>query len=106
MAKTLQELSELMNQFVTNKGWYAENSKRPQTSRNIAISLVLEATEVLEQFQWQDDTIDKDALSLELADVALYLLQLAAINGVELEEAILHKLDINYQREWDGNTVK
>lgn len=106
MPKTIQELSELMNQFVNEKGWYQSDSKRPQNSRNIAISLVLEAGEVLEQFQWRDTATDQDALSQELADVALYLLQLASINAIDLEDAILKKLSINYLRDWDGNTVK
>lgn len=106
MGKDLAGLSEKMNQFVAEKGWYTQESLRPQTPKNIAVSLVLEAAEVLEQFQWQDQMKDKDALSLELADVALYLLQLAHITGIDLESAILHKLEINSQRHWDESTVK
>ncbi len=106
MGKDLAGLSEKMNQFVAEKGWYNQESLRPQTPKNIAVSLVLEAAEVLEQFQWQDQMKDNDALSLELADVALYLLQLAHITGIDLESAILQKLEINSQRHWDESTVK
>lgn len=106
MGKDLQKLSELMNDFVSAKGWYAEGSKRPQTPRNIAISLVLEASEILEQFQWSDEIKNKESLALELADVSLYLLQLAQVCEIDLEESILKKLALNYDREWDQNTVK
>jgi NTP pyrophosphatase (non-canonical NTP hydrolase) len=45
-------------------------------------------------------------LASELADVALYLLQLAQITGIDLEKAVLAKLDQNYGRIWDSNEVK
>ncbi|OJX47352.1 MAG: nucleotide pyrophosphohydrolase [Chloroflexi bacterium 44-23] len=106
MGRDLKELSSLMDQFVSEKGWYSDKSQRPQTAKNIAISLVLEANEVLEQFQWKEEIKDQDALALELADVALYLLQLARISKVDLEQAILDKLSINHQRRWDQSTVK
>ena len=89
-----------MHAFVHSKGWYETNSKRPQTPRNLSISLALEAAEILEHFQW-NEYFDKDELAGELADVALYLLQLASISGIDLEVAILKKLDINAKREWD-----
>ncbi len=97
----IQELTQRMHDFVRSKGWYAPESKRPQTHRNLAISLSLEANEVLEHFQWSDDLHDKDELAGELADVALYLLQLASISGIDLEQAILDKLEANADREWD-----
>ncbi len=36
----------------------------------------------------------------ELADVALYLLQLAYLSGIDLEQAILDKLSVNHARSW------
>ena len=94
---TLQELTDAMNRFVAAMGWYAPASPLPQEPRNIAISLSLEAAEVLEHFQW-DEEADPDALAEELADVALYLLQLAYLTGIDLQDAILDKLDLNYRR--------
>jgi 8-oxo-dGTP diphosphatase len=99
----IQDLTTKMHEFVRSKGWYEPESNRPQTPRNLAISLSLEANEVLEHFQWRDDQIDKDELGSELADVALYLLQLASVSGIDLERAILKKLKINASREWDNN---
>lgn len=90
-----------MDRFVRSKGWYQAGSPRPQNLRNLAISLNLEAAEVLEHFQWGDRLEDSDALASELADVGLYLLQLAREAGIDLESAILAKLDENYSRSWD-----
>jgi NTP pyrophosphatase (non-canonical NTP hydrolase) len=96
----LKELEAQMHQFVASKGWYDDDSPKPQTPRNLAASLSIEAAEVLEHFQWREDVMDMDELANELADVALYLLQLASITGVDLEQAILDKLTLNYSREW------
>lgn len=98
----IEEMTRAMHQFVESQGWYGTNSPRPQTLRNLAISLCLESSEVLEHFQWNDQDIDPTALSDELADVALYLLQIASIAGVNLEEAILTKLEKNKKRTWDN----
>ncbi|MFH1906152.1 MAG: nucleotide pyrophosphohydrolase [Chloroflexota bacterium] len=100
----IKELTERMHAFVASKGWYEKDSPRPQTPRNLAISLALEAAEILEHFQWRDETKDKDELASELADVALYLLQLASISGIDLEQAILNKLETNASRQWDKDT--
>jgi NTP pyrophosphatase (non-canonical NTP hydrolase) len=97
----IKELSKAMQEFVTAKGWYEPSSLRQQTPRNIAISLCLEAAEVLEHFQWDETSSDRQELAGELADVTLYLLQLARLNGIDLEAAVLAKLDQNYQRTWD-----
>lgn len=97
----LKELTQAMHEFVASKGWYEPDSKRQQTPRNIAISLSLEAGEVLEHFQWRDDVPNREELSGELADVALYLMQLASITGIDLEQAILDKLKRNQGRTWD-----
>lgn len=100
-ALTLAQLTEHMHAFVQAKGWYETESKRPQTPRSLAISLSLEAAEVLEHFQWSEAVKDKDELASELADVTLYLLQLASVTGIDLEQAVLDKLQINRSRTWD-----
>ena len=96
----MKELEARMHAFVAGKGWYDDDSPKQQTPRNLAVSLLLEASEVLEHFQWRDGIEDKEALATELADVALYLLQLASATGIDLEQAILDKLAENQDREW------
>jgi NTP pyrophosphatase (non-canonical NTP hydrolase) len=97
----IKTLESAMHAFVESKGWYQDDSIHPQTPKNLAISLAVEAAEVLEHFQWQDDTPDKDALSRELADVLLYLLQLASISDIDLGQAVVDKLNLNYTRTWN-----
>ena len=100
---SIQTLTRAMNQLVTDMGWYDGDSPAPQTPRNVAISLAIEAAEVLEHFQWGEPA-DRTALAGELADVALYLLQLAYLTDIDLAQAILDKIKLNYQRTWDGPT--
>ncbi len=96
----IRDLTEEMNKFVSAQGWYDPDSPRPQTLRNLAISMSLETAEVLEHFQWNEMEFDRDDLGGELADVALYLLQMASVAGIDLEQAILNKLEHNYGRNW------
>jgi len=98
----IKDLTQRMDAFVRSKGWYAAGTKRPQTPKNLSISLALEAAEIMEHFQWREDAKDKDELASELADVTLYLLQLAAVTGIDLEQAVLKKLEVNQSREWDA----
>lgn len=96
----LKTLEAAMEAFVASKGWYAPDSIHPQTPKNLAISLVLEASEVLEHFQWGEQAAQPDALAGELADVLLYLLQLARLHNIDLGQAALDKLRVNHTREW------
>lgn len=99
----LKTLTEAMHAFVASKGWYDDDSPKPQSPKNLAISLVLEASEVLEHYQWGEDSNDKAELASELADVMLYLLQLASISEIDLGTAVMDKLDKNYQRTWESD---
>jgi 8-oxo-dGTP diphosphatase len=95
----LRALEQAMEDFVTSKGWYRPDSPRPQTPRNLAISLVLEAAGGPRALP-VGETADREALADELADVMLYLLQLARLHGIDLGEAVMAKLARNAQREW------
>ena len=88
---TVAELTARMHEFVASKGWYEATSRRPQTPRNLAVSLSLEAAEVLECFQWSE-AYDPRELASELADVC----------EIDLEQAVLHKLAVNLGRSWTG----
>lgn len=98
---TIKELTEQMHLLVKSKGWYEADSKRPQTPRNLAVSLSIEAAEILEHFQFTDEIQDREELGSELADVMLYLLQLASVSGIDLEDAVLKKIEKNKTRQWD-----
>jgi NTP pyrophosphatase (non-canonical NTP hydrolase) len=68
----------------------------------LAASIAIEAAEILEHFQWNETPTDTAELAGELADVALYLLQLASMSGIDLEQAILDKLAHNQTRTWSA----
>jgi NTP pyrophosphatase (non-canonical NTP hydrolase) len=73
------------------------------TPRNLAISLSLEAGEVLELFQWEDrrgEALAKIMPQLrdELADVATYLTYLCADLGIDLEAAVREKMVQNRRK--------
>jgi NTP pyrophosphatase (non-canonical NTP hydrolase) len=70
--------------------------------RNLAAALSVEASEVLEHFQWLTDeqsrSLDaekKEAVAMELADVFLYLVRLSDRLGVDLLQAAERKMAIN-----------
>ncbi|MCK6568256.1 MAG: nucleotide pyrophosphohydrolase [Anaerolineales bacterium] len=98
---TISELTGQMHALVRSKGWYEADSKRPQTPRNLAVSLSIEAAEILEHFQFTDEINDREELGGELADVLLYLLQLASVSGIDLEDAVLRKIEVNKGRSWE-----
>lgn len=62
---------------------------------HLAKSIVIEAAELLECFQWNDEEYDKEAVCEELADVVNYSILLADKLGVDLEEIVLKKLEKN-----------
>ena len=70
--------------------------------KNMAVSIVLEASELLEHFQWKDKNEveqylkeNREAVQDEIADIALYLFELADNLGIDLIRAMEHKLDKN-----------
>ncbi len=73
--------------------------------KDIALSLVLEATEVLEHFQWKNgDDIqkhvdaNKDKISEELADVLYWLILMSHDLNIDLLESLSKKLEINEKK--------
>ncbi len=73
--------------------------------KGIAISISLEAAELLEHFQWvKDDEIDvriesrKENIKDELADVVIYALQFAERMGIDLGEAVQAKMQKNSKK--------
>lgn len=75
------------------------------TPKNLAISLVLEAAEVLEHLQWKTDEDFKEYLKThkedfadELGDVLNYLVQLSHVSGVDLLGAAEKKIKKNAKK--------
>ena len=95
----LNDLIHEADLLVQAKGWYKEGSDKPQNARNLTISLVLEAAELLECFQWTENA-DKSRVSEELADVMIYVAQIANVMNIDLDQAVVQKLNVNKNRKW------
>ena len=93
----IKALTQKIKKFVNERDW-----EQFHNHKDLALSLVLEATEVLEHFQWKkSDQVDAHAVSCkeeiadELADVACYLFELADNLKIDLPSAIESKLAKN-----------
>ncbi|WP_163853436.1 nucleotide pyrophosphohydrolase [Paenibacillus elgii] len=77
----------------------ARDWKQFHNAKDLAISLTLEASELLENFQWKDSeraiSTNLDNIQDELADVLIYALLLAHDLDIDVEAAILNKLKKN-----------
>ena len=96
----IKELTEKMKKFRDERDWLQFHNHK-----DMAISLALEAAEVLEHFQWKTpEEVEahakscKDEISEELADVACYLFELADNLQIDLPRAIERKLEINAKK--------
>lgn len=94
---TFSDAQRAMDDFVAARGWYREGCSKPQAPRNLAASICLEASEVLECFQWTEQA-DPDEVGAELADVVLYAAQLANVLGIDLAAAVSQKFARNEGR--------
>ncbi|TAH49682.1 MAG: nucleotide pyrophosphohydrolase [Betaproteobacteria bacterium] len=97
---TLQALRDALRDFAAQRDW-----ERFHTAKNLAMALSGEAGEVIEHFQWLTaeqsaalDAATREAVSLELADVLLYLVRLADVLDIDLADAAQRKLAINARR--------
>ena len=95
----LNDIKISINEIAKDKKWYSEKSNKPQTPRNLAISISLEAAELLECFQWSDDS-EIEQVEDELADIIIFAAQLSNVMKIDLSKAVARKLQIDKQRDW------
>lgn len=93
----ISKITQKIRKFRDQRDW-----KQFHNHKDVALSLVLEASEVLEHFQWKSPSEverhgqeAKEELSDELADVAIYLLELTDNLGIDLPKAIEAKMKKN-----------
>jgi len=85
---TLEEISDEILAYLKERDWDSKNS-----SRSLATSIVLEASELLEHYQWEDKPVgNKAALADELADIFIYSIEFAMKNEINIAESIQQKL--------------
>src|SRR5881296_4587625 len=99
---TITVLRKRVSDFRDERNWLKDN-----TPKNLAISISVEAAELLEHFQWKTDEqmrevlLDrarKNQISDELADVLIYCLGFSDVLGIDISEAVELKLRKNGER--------
>ena len=100
MNADIEELQASLRAFATERDWEQFHSPK-----NLATALSVETAELLEHFQWLTDQQSRDLpedkrakISEEVADVLLYLLQLADKLKIDPLEAARRKLRINAEK--------
>ncbi len=97
MDAALESLTAALRRFAAERDWDQFHSPK-----NLAAALTVEAAELLEQFQWLTEEQSRNlaadkliAVGHELADVFLYLLQMADKLQIDLVAAAQQKLELN-----------
>ena len=85
----------------------ARNWDQFHTPKNLSMALSVEAAELLEIFQWLTDEQAKEIVNnekemalikQEIADVFIYLIRLADKLGIDIEKAVLDKIELNEKK--------
>ena len=80
---SLEELKQKIDQFNKERDWDKFHSPS-----NLAKSIVIEAGELMECFQWSDDDYNIEDVKEELADVMNYCIQLASKLNLDIKEIV------------------
>jgi len=85
---TIQNLKDLVETFRKERNWGKHHS-----SKNLAVSIAIEAAELMEHFQWDDyKDENEEKLSSELADIVIYCLYFAVSNKIDIAKAVEKKI--------------
>ena len=84
-----EEVKKEVKKFTEDRNW-----DQFHTPDNLAKSIAIEASELLECFQWSPE-YDEQAVKEELADVMNYCIQLADKLDISIEDAIIEKIHKN-----------
>lgn len=85
-----KENKERLKQFIKDRDW-----DKFHTPANLAKSISIEANELLECFQWEEDKFDINEVKEELADVLLYCEQMLDKLSLDENTIIKEKMDKN-----------
>ncbi len=93
----MKELMNRINQFRDDRDW-----RKFHNEKDLAISISLEASELLELFQWKnsEEVVESslNEIKEELADVLIYSLMMADNLNLDVEDIIKNKLDLNERK--------
>ena len=83
----MDKLVKKIINFRDTRGW--KNNDKPE---NLAKSIIIEAAELLENYQWGPDHADMENVKEEIADVIIYAIAMAHDLGFDVEEIIEEKM--------------
>ena len=93
----LKKIKQKINKFVKDRDWEQFHSPK-----NLAMALSVEASELVEIFQWLKDSdikkVDKEKVSQELADIFFYLLRIAEKMNIDIEKSFYKKMIKNIKK--------
>lgn len=89
----MKELLERIIRFRDERGW-----REHDTPEALAKSIIIEAAELLENYQWPDTLPDPANVREELADVLMYALAMCADLGLDPEAIIIDKIAKNIEK--------
>ena len=85
---TIEELKNKVRKFCEDRDWDQFHSPA-----NLAKSISIEANELLECFQWNDENYEIEEVKEELADVINYCLQMANKLNLDVIDIVNKKMD-------------
>lgn len=106
---TISQLKSWASRFVEERSW-----QEYHTPKNLAMSIAIEAAELMEIFQWKtpeesgticQDPATREHLGEEISDVLAYLLNLADVLEIDLSTVFLDKMEKNGRKYPVGQTT-
>jgi NTP pyrophosphatase (non-canonical NTP hydrolase) len=106
---SVAEFQRLVDNYVSERNW-----KKYHKPKDIAISIAIESSELLELFQWKPDLLEcgkldkelKAGLGEELADIVIYSACMANALDIDLSEVLLGKIKKNKRKYPVGKIAK
>ncbi len=96
----MEKIQAIIKNFSEQRDW-----ERFHNPKNLSMALSVEASELLEIFQWLDleqsenlDEKKREHAKQEIADIAVYLIRMCMHLNIDLEEAIIEKMKMNERK--------
>ena len=98
--QSLDQIKTRLRDFAAARDWDQFHSPK-----NLAMAMIVEAAELVEHFQWltedQSQALPPDKLAeveQEIADIQIYLIRLADKLGIDMEQAVNAKMELNEKK--------
>ena len=106
---TVEGFQRLVDEYVSERGW-----RKYHKPKDVAISIAIESSELLELFQWKPDPPEtgkldkglKARIGEELADIVIYSACMANALDIDLSEVLLDKIKKNKRKYPAENVAK